>query len=353
MKIAITADVHLTDIRIHPERYNALENILTKISQENIDALIIAGDLFDETYNNYFEFDTLASRYNHINFHIIPGNHDVLIDNKAITSSNVEIYSSPTVKNLDESGLQFFFLPYQKDSVMGEVIASNVKELHSNKWVLIGHGDWESGMKVSNPLEPGVYMPLSKKDINSFKPANVFLGHIHKPLDDVTMCYPGSPCGLDITETGKRRFIVFNTENCNIEHHHVDTDIIYFSEIISILPLKDEETYLRNRIKEIIKSWDLNEEQKTRVKLRVKVRGYTSDIRKLNEIASEEFKDFKFYNGENIDLSEVFLSENYELEEIARKTAERINELELPSGAYQPTNDEILFHALKIIYGGK
>lgn len=353
MKVAIIADIHLANKKDHPERYNALVAILDKLTKYKINTLIIAGDLFDETYNNYAEFDKTASKYNQITFHIIPGNHDSLIDNKVITSKNVEIYSFPSIRSLDDSRLQFFFVPYQKDSIMGDVIASNAKGLLVNKWVLVGHGDWESGMKVSNPLEPGVYMPLSQKDISSFKPAHVFLGHIHKPLDEKAICYPGSPCGLDITETGKRRFLIFDTENLNIEPCNVDTDVIYFSETFSILPIEDEATYLRNRIRETIKGWNLKEKQKAKVRIRIKVRGYSSNIRKLMEITREEFKGYGFYKGEGIDLSEVYLSENYELEEIARKTAEKINELKWPIGTYQPTSGDILFYALKTIYGEK
>jgi len=94
MKIAITADVHLVNKKDHAERYHAFENILEKISKEKINTLIVAGDLFDETYNNYAEFDNIASKYGHINFHILPGNHDAAIDKRAITSTNVEIYSN-------------------------------------------------------------------------------------------------------------------------------------------------------------------------------------------------------------------------------------------------------------------
>lgn len=39
MKIAITADIHLTTKSAHPERYNALEDILRKIEALNIESL--------------------------------------------------------------------------------------------------------------------------------------------------------------------------------------------------------------------------------------------------------------------------------------------------------------------------
>jgi len=235
---------------------------------------------------------------------------------------------------------------------MGEVLASNAKELSQQKWILIGHGDWESGIKTSNPLEPGVYMPLCQRDIDVFKPACVFLGHIHKPFDEGYLCYPGSPCGVDISETGKRRFLVFDTKTLRTEIHQVDTNVIYFVETISILPLVDEENYLRSRIKNIIQSWGITEIEKEKVRIRIKIRGYSSDIRQLKQIVQEEFKGFTYCDGEDVDLSDVFLSDNLDLEIIAREAANKIQEI-WSSGVLSPTYDDILFHALKTIYGGK
>ena len=48
MKIAITADLHLTTKKEHPERFNALKEILEHLRRENVPPLIIAGDLFDQ-----------------------------------------------------------------------------------------------------------------------------------------------------------------------------------------------------------------------------------------------------------------------------------------------------------------
>jgi len=353
MKIAVTADTHLTDKNEHPERYNSLNNILDKLSSEGINTLIIAGDLFDESYQNYSEFDEITATYDNIDFHIIPGNHDLKINNKYFTSKNVEIYSSPTIKKLDESGLIFFFIPYKRDMTMGEVIASHFQKLPRENWVLVGHGDWAGGIRELNPLEPGVYMPLCQKDITMFQPAQVFLGHIHKPIDEECICYPGSPCGLDITETGKRRFLVYDTENRSIKPYFVDTDFIYFSESIIILPLDDETKYLRNKIKEMIERWNIKDKEKINTIIRIKVKGYSSNKRKLEEIVNEEFSEFTFYNNEGVNTKEVHVSESIEQEEIARKVAEKIKDINWQPSWNQPSEDEIIFNALKIIYGEK
>ncbi len=351
MKVAITADVHLANKKDYPERFNALTYILDSIKEMKINSLIIAGDLFDASYNNYSEFDKIALKYKDIFIHVIPGNHDATIDNSVMTSKNVEIYSEPAIKSLNKSKIKFFFLPYRKDMVMGEPIAENKDKLRPNKWVLIGHGDWEQGMKVSNQLEPGVYMPLSQKDINMYKPAHVFLGHTHKSLDGESICYPGSPCGLDISETGKRRFIIFDTNNISLESHAVKTDIIYFDESFLILPLKDEESYLRKKIRSRIKEWNITDDDKSKVMVRIKIRGYSTDIRKLIEIVNDEFKGHKFYEQEDVDLSGVFLSRNLDLEEISRQIIDSVEKVIWQSSPHEPSRDDILFYALKTVYG--
>ena len=83
MKIAVTADLHLTSLKDHPERYHALENILDQMLKEDVHQIIIAGDLFHADFPNYNEFDELCQKpsYRPIQFHIIPGsfNHNHFI----------------------------------------------------------------------------------------------------------------------------------------------------------------------------------------------------------------------------------------------------------------------------------
>ena len=48
VKIAITADNHLTTKTKNPERFKTLEYILKRCSELKVKLLIIAGDLFDQ-----------------------------------------------------------------------------------------------------------------------------------------------------------------------------------------------------------------------------------------------------------------------------------------------------------------
>ena len=101
MKLAITADTHLKKRNETPERWNALENILEKLFEKGIKNLIISGDLFDKETHNYSEFDKLCKKkkFENINLHIIPGNHDKGLKKVNFTADNIEIYENPTIKS--------------------------------------------------------------------------------------------------------------------------------------------------------------------------------------------------------------------------------------------------------------
>jgi DNA repair exonuclease SbcCD nuclease subunit len=353
LTVAITADLHLTSRNQHPERYRALENILEQMLSARIETLIIAGDLFDQASRNYAEFDNLCKtpKYQQIQFLIIPGNHDDGLNNEALTAERVEVITEPKILTFNSSSLKFLLLPYKKDRTMGDEISVLASHLTSNNWVLIGHGDWSEGLQEPNPIEPGVYMPLTRIDLDYFKPAQVVLGHIHKAMDSGRVHYVGSPCGLDITETGRRRFLVIDTVRGTLKPQIVDTDFIFFNESLIILPVPDERAYVKEQIEAKIENWALTENEKSKVQVQFKVSGYTSNKRALLETVRACFQEYKFYKNVEPDLSDVFISEDVERAEIAHRAAEWIKRLDWPMNQEQPDKDQMLLQALHVIYG--
>ena len=353
MKVAITADLHLTKRQDHPERFHALENILRQMLEEQIDTLIIAGDLFNETSRNYAEFDKVCrnSKYNQIQFHVIPGNHDAQIDSSMLGAENVIVYSEPGIQRFNLMSLPLLFLPYRREKTMGEWIAAFAAELEGSSWILIGHGDWIEGTRNANPLEPGVYMPLTRTDLEVFKPTCVVLGHIHKPTDWSTVHYAGSPCPLNISETGRRRFLIVDVENGTVSSRPVDSDLLFFDETFLVLPVEDEQAYLRSLIESRIQGWGLTDEEKSRTRIRIKVRGYSSNKRKLQEILKTSFRDFSYYNDEEPNVDGVFTADDVERADIASRVVKIIEAMEWPGDDDEPKKDQVLLEALHVIYG--
>ena len=70
MRIAITADLHLTSRAKAPQRYAAFEDILAQAIEMHIDTILIAGDVFDASLRDYSEFDALCQdpNYRHLQF---------------------------------------------------------------------------------------------------------------------------------------------------------------------------------------------------------------------------------------------------------------------------------------------
>jgi DNA repair exonuclease SbcCD nuclease subunit len=351
MKLAITADLHLTARDRNPERFQTLETMLYTLRDEGIETLIVAGDLFDATRRDYADFERLCAQetFADLQILVIPGNHDPALDNSKFALDNVDIISEPALRELD--GRPFLFLPYRQSETMGDAIAPLASDLQADRWVLIAHGDWAQGLRQPNPAEPGVYMPLTRRDVERYRPARVFLGHIHRPLDAPPVHYVGSPCGLDITETGRRRCLCYETGDNSVQPLILDTPVLYFDETFVVVPLAGEATHLRQQIAARIEAWDLAPAEKARTQLRVKVAGYASDRAALGDVLQEAFQDFAFYKGQAPDIGGVLLSDDLDRQAIAQEVRRRLHSLRLPNAPDDPGPDDVLLQALHIIYG--
>ncbi len=348
MKIAITADVHLTSLKDTPERYHALKDIFQQAVSTSLDAVLISGDLFDQDFNNYSDFEELAKEFRKLNIWILPGNHDPRVSSRSLVGKNLRIFEKAEIVKGD---ILLLIVPYQAGTTMGEAIASQVESLPPKHWVLCSHGDWLDGVRTPNPLETGTYMPLTRIDLDRYQPARVFLGHIHARSDG-PIYYPGSPCGIDITETGKRRFLVFDSSTGEVESKPVHTDVIYHMASLLILPVEDEAVYLRKMISAEKDKWKISNDDTVRTRIRVKVRGYTQDKSALNELLLEEFKGFSFYKDESPDLSEVAVTVDQNRIMIAEKVKEKIENLELNPSSDEPDRDLILMKSLQLVFEG-
>ncbi len=114
---------------------------------------------------------------------------------------------------------------------MGEALEGVSAQPTPREWLLAGHGNFSGGLQAQNPLESGFYMPLTSKDIGRFQPREVFLGHIHDSPDHPRVHYCGSPCGLDIIETGRHHFLVYDTEDHSMEKISVEVDRIFMRDV--------------------------------------------------------------------------------------------------------------------------
>jgi DNA repair exonuclease SbcCD nuclease subunit len=353
MKVAITADLHLTMRAENPERFHALEQILGQLALLEVQDLIIAGDVFDASRNNYGELESLCRQpeFGGFRFHIIRGNHDLRLGRGGVVADNVTFYDKPQLTKLPGIDLPFFFLPYERGRTMGERLAEHREELPTDQWILVGHGDWSDQLRSVNLYEPGVYMPLTRRDIDLFRPALAILGHIHAPTDRAPIYYPGSPCPLDITETGHRRFLVYDCERRTVTPVKVPTDVVYFHETFTVLPIDDELVNLQEAIKERIAAWGLQDGDDGKVRVRVKARGYCADRDALKKTLDFGFAPFRFHDGQGSDIAEVSTASDPGRAYLAKRVRDLISEADVSRVEHQPSRDDVVLEALRIIYG--
>ncbi len=298
MKIAITADIHLhVD---HPERLNALRNILDQIRGRGVRYLFIAGDLFDQ--NNEASsrnlFEELCREYPKISVNVIPGNHDLDLRQDNFAYENIRVYDHPTAFNCGSRAL--LLSPYASGSMASALTgAKALRQVKGKEWILLGHGDYISGLREPNPHEPGVYMPLSRSDKDKLGPRRVILGHIHKPtpLDaplDGDVIYVGSPCAVDRSETGKRRYLIYNDEARDpthlFEEVEIQAEVLHFEETFYVYPSANEVSELKENVRNRIDSWKLREEQLGTVRLKAELIGAALDRKALCNSLGDVFK---------------------------------------------------------------
>jgi len=348
MKIAVTADLHLRNSGERPERYNALENIFEQAAAESIEHVFIAGDLFDKDFRDYSEFEALCNKYNKFQLHIIPGNHDPNISGKSIVGDNIQIYTAPTVIEIDSTTV--LFIPYEEKVLLGEKIAEKEAQIVGKNWILVAHGDFYEGVKEQNPQEPGVYMPISRKDLDRFNPRIVLLGHSHQPFSQGKVHFPGSPCGLGINDKGKRSFLVYDTSDENIFTRVVNTDILFFDESFIIVPADNELAFLQQEIRKRIEFWNIDPSDYAKVRVRVKAKGYVTDKGAILATLKQGFEKFIYFNDEGPMIDELSVSSDHQLAAIAEQTTKLIDELDWPFGGNEPTKDQVKIAALFIIY---
>jgi DNA repair exonuclease SbcCD nuclease subunit len=350
MKIAATADCHLDDGGRHPERYHALADILNTLEEEGIRELIVAGDLFDSRVQGYGELEGLCGDHPDIGLHIIRGNHDLHLRSESLTPRNAVVYDGPEM--VEMGGMGFLFIPYVQGASMGETVA-RAGGASRDRWILVGHGDYTRASGICNPYEKGTYMPLSSADVARLSPSLVLLGHIHAGPSLGDVHYPGSPCGMDINETGIRHFLVVDTDTLTVERREVRTDVVFLQRHFFLLPGPEALKRLRDDIEDTVGQWaSMVSGLRERARLRVTASGYTTDRRAVYEMLEEGFSGLTFHDEGGPDVSGLRESMDHRRGAIASRVGELVDELDWDFGGREPDRNRVMDRALELIYGG-
>lgn len=280
MKIVHTADVHLASN--HPERMDALKEVLEVCREEEADLLLITGDLFDQNVNVEEVKTDLRPLFSSNSFDtlVIPGNHD----NSAFRQ---EDYFGDDIEVLDErpyekkvfEDVNIVALPYT-DKEFSEMIEplSGARE-EDKKNILMIHCTLAGASGGFG--EETRYLPVEPAELVQTGYDYVLSGHIHssatrKSYENTVFTYSGSPVSISSSETGKREVWVLDTEDESMETRELET-FHYVKEGLELLPGEEEDVL--ERIGGSLEEKDLDE-----ASVIVTVDGFT-------ERGVEDFKD--------------------------------------------------------------
>lgn len=218
MKFIHIADVHfgipfttlnakgLADKR-RLEQRNSFKKVIDYIRENNIEYLFICGDLYEQEYIDLSTIQYINKLFMSIpdtKIYIVPGNHDPYIKNSYYAtfefSKNVKIFTENIEKIEDQNvciygfGFNDF---YCEENKYKELTIENKEKIN----ILLTHcdldGAGENGTK---------YNTIPKTYLEALGFDYVALGHIHKPMHDGNIVYPGSLISFGFDELGKHRY---------------------------------------------------------------------------------------------------------------------------------------------------
>ena len=297
MKIIHTADLHfdskleanLDSIKAKErkkELLNTFERMTEYARNNNVDAIIIAGDMFDKKRitNKTKEFVLNCINLNSsIDFFYVSGNHDedFFIQSIDTLPKNLHIFGERwktyNYKDIDITGINYNEMSekYLYDTLFLNRDKTNIVIMHGP---LGSHG---SGINVNK---------LRGKGINYLA-----LGHIHKfqkgSIDNEgVFVYPGCLEGRGFDEIGEKGFVLLNINDGNIESEFIKFAKRELHEIVIDITGCDNWVDIRKNIS--LKTNYIPEIDMVKVKL---VGNYDINLVKQNELLNEYLNDHYFF----------------------------------------------------------
>ena len=240
MKFLHTADLHigktLFEFPLLTEQREILRQILQIAVEEQVDGVLIAGDVYDravpaaEAVMVLSDFLTALSR-EQIPVYLVAGNHDsperlgfgseMLAAGGCYVAGRMESRSCYRLK--DEYGtLNLYLLPYGRSQSAGTDAADEAVRGWMSEWkpdrkernLLVTHYFVTSQGKqpeLSDSEQDRIVGGLDSVEASAFDAFDyVALGHIHRPqrMGRDTICYAGSPLKYSFSEAGHIKSVV-------------------------------------------------------------------------------------------------------------------------------------------------
>lgn len=282
-RILHTSDTHLAVD--HPERLEALRQVLNLAEQTEADILTIGGDLFDSGQDAEQLRPELRDEFSGRSYRIlaIPGNHDhEAYRGDLYFGSDFTILLQSPFEVAAEGGVRFFGVPFTPRLTQEIRLLLRNREEYEGPEVLLIHGSLEAPFEERYAGdEEARYCPITEAGIDALGFDYVLAGHYHNVHEvrlesGATFVYSGSPASVSRNETGPRKAVVVDTDEGTVKTLQLPT--FHFDRLeLTVEPGQEQ------KVLERIESWAETRAGRT-VDAEVIVEGHT-------ECPEKDFQD--------------------------------------------------------------
>lgn len=295
VRILHTSDLHLT--QKEPKTIEALEALLEVASENSVDILTIAGDIFHHAKDADQLRPKIRNLFPGFDYEVIaiPGNHDGSILSKEYDWGFDVIAEEPFgVRRRDK--VSIVGVPYRERADEELLLSLREAEKTASTRILLLHCtlDWGFSEEAYGDETERQYFPISREVLSALEFDYVLAGHFHSNTEIIrlggkgTFVYPGSPVSHTIRESGRRNAVLIDVSKKSADLIPLDTS--YFDQLtIDAVPGKEDEAI------EQVRGWyaERKDDQST---LHVTIRGVIAQNEK-------EFEQAVLDVAPNIDLT--------------------------------------------------
>ncbi len=190
------------------ETWGTFARICGRAKDEEVDFILIAGDLFDSHYcslQDLLGISELFASLAPLSVYLIAGNHDPLGEKSVYHwvkwPKNVHVFSSQQFEKLELEDKDLTIWGKSWDRKEDFEPCAVPRPVADTRNLLLHHGDLDH--------EGSSYANISTKDIQERGFDYIALGHIHRPeiFQKFTGAYAGSPEPLDFGEYGEHGYM--------------------------------------------------------------------------------------------------------------------------------------------------
>lgn len=221
MRILHTADVHIREYQ--DERWTAFQEIINLAKSEEVDALVISGDLFESSADAHKLRPKTRELFTSIEFPVmlIAGNHDAeAYPEGAFLGEKVTVIHD-FMKPVAIKGVFFWGFPYEdmlEDEILEYLNFAAGRAQEGTTHILIFHAellDITGGWGDYGEEGRRRYLPVKLSYFQNLPWQYILAGHFHNTFDvhefkaGAYYVYPGSPVSVTRRETGPRKVNLF------------------------------------------------------------------------------------------------------------------------------------------------